>query len=95
MSEQRTFPRFLPRAGHRIKITIGSPLNATLEPLLATYRKTFPDPYRPATYIREVGDDLKDEPDQLARMRSEMASVLREGLMELGRGTRKIEKLEV
>jgi monolysocardiolipin acyltransferase len=38
MSETRGFPRFLPRPGANISITIGQPLTSQLEPLVDRWR---------------------------------------------------------
>lgn len=75
-------------------IVFGAPLNPSIEPLLDTYRSAFPTPWRPSTYSRPVGEDMKDEPDELARMRSEIAEVLRRGVMKLGETVGEVEKKE-
>lgn len=92
MSEERTFPRWLPRPGHKISITIGEPINATIEPLLAQCKAQFPIPWRPETYEKNVGEDLKDEPKELAGIRSHIAKVLRDELMKVGVEARRNDK---
>ncbi|KAL8283585.1 hypothetical protein RQP46_005380 [Phenoliferia psychrophenolica] len=93
MHESRTFPRMVPRSGKNVTIIIGEPINHAIEPLLDDYRAKFPTPWRPATYSKDVGDDLKDEPDELAVMRSQMAEVMREMLLKLGGRLSEVEKL--
>lgn len=84
MHESRTFPRLLPRPGKKVTIVIGEPINDVVEPLLAAYRARFPVPWRPASYAQDVVDDLREEPQELAMMRSRMAEVMREMLGKLG-----------
>lgn len=90
MSESRTFPRFLPRPGHKISITIGKPINTILEPYLLEAKKKFPIPWKPNTYDQDFGEDLKLEPDELKGIRSRIAEVLREEVMKVGIGSEKI-----
>ncbi|GAA5918329.1 hypothetical protein JCM1841_002172 [Sporobolomyces salmonicolor] len=92
MDEPRVYPNFLPNRNKDITILFGAPLNASVDPLLASYRAKFPERWRPATYDRPVGADLEDEPKEIARMRSEMAEVLRRGLMELGKRVGEVEE---
>jgi monolysocardiolipin acyltransferase len=94
MDEPRKWPNYLPNRNKDISIIFGSPLNPLVEPLLDTYRRAFPTPWRPSTYDRPVGEDLRDEPGELAGMRSEMAEVLRRGLMRLGETVGEVEKRE-
>ncbi|KAM0793289.1 hypothetical protein ACM66B_000749 [Microbotryomycetes sp. NB124-2] len=84
MDEERGFPRFLPRLGKNVQVIIGEPINDRIEPLVEEYRRKFPKPWRPVTYSRDVQADLKDEPKELARLRSKMAEVMREEVMKLG-----------
>ncbi|CEQ38742.1 SPOSA6832_00199, partial [Sporobolomyces salmonicolor] len=92
MDEPRVYPNFLPNRNKDVTILFGAPLNASVDPLLASYRAKFPERWRPATYDRPVGADLEDEPKEIARMRSEMAEVLRRGLMELGKRVGEVEE---
>jgi hypothetical protein len=77
MHESRTFPRFLPRPVKELTIIIGHPLNPTIEPLLESYRTSFPSGWKPG--------EGKVEPDELKGMRSRLAEVLRGELMALNR----------
>ncbi|GAA5997395.1 lysophosphatidylcholine acyltransferase [Rhodotorula paludigena] len=92
MDEPRVWPNYLPRTGKDVTILYGEPMNAAVEPLLAAYRAQYPTPWRPATYERPVGQDLEDEPDEVGRMRSEIAEAMRQGLMQLGQRVDEVER---
>lgn len=92
MDEPRVWPNYLPRTGKDVTILYGEPMNAAVEPLLAAYRAKYPTPWRPATYERPVGQDLEDEPDEVGRMRSEIAEAMRQGLMQLGQRVDEVER---
>ncbi|BGP04697.1 Lyso-phosphatidylcholine acyltransferase [Rhodotorula toruloides] len=92
MDEPRVWPNYLPRTGKNVTILLGEPLNSTVEPLVQRYRAKYPIPWRPSTYDRPVGQDLQEEPSEIGRMRSEMAEVMRQGLMQLGRRAIEVEK---
>lgn len=92
MDEERGFPKFLPRPGANISIVIGEPINERIQPLIDEYRSKFPTPWRPVTYARDVQHDLRDEPDELARLRSRMAEVMREEVMKLGKRCEEMER---
>lgn len=94
MDEERGFPRPLPRPGKKVTIIIGEPINDAVEPLLAEYQKKFPEPWVPVTYGRDVKEDLREEPSQLAEMRSRIAEVLRQELMKVGQRIPEIEARE-
>lgn len=85
MSEDAPWPKRLPRPNKSIEVIIGEPVNPALEPLLARFHAAMPNKWRPETYDRHVTEDLRDEPVQLTEARSEVAAVLREELMRLGR----------
>ncbi|BGP36514.1 Lyso-phosphatidylcholine acyltransferase [Rhodotorula kratochvilovae] len=93
MDEPRVWPNYLPRRNKDVTILFGEPMNPLVEPLLAAYKARFPVSWRPGTYDRPVGMDLEDEPHELAAMRSEMAEVMRQGLMRLGERVEEVEKL--
>ena len=93
MHESRTFPRMMPRSGKNVTIVIGDPINHAVEPLINDYRAKHPTPWRPTTYSKDVGDDLKDEPAELAGMRVRMAEVMREMLLKLGGHLEEAQKL--
>ena len=67
MHESRTWPCLMPRAGKSVSITIGEPINDAVEPLLEQHRTAFPVHWKPDTYAREVGEDLRDEPHEIGR----------------------------
>ncbi|GAA6006551.1 hypothetical protein JCM10207_004969 [Rhodosporidiobolus poonsookiae] len=92
MDEPRVWPNYLPNTNKDVTIMFGEPLNAAVEPLVAAYRSQYPTPWRPSTYERPVGQDLAEEPDEVGRMRSEMAEVIRLGLMRLGKRVAEVEK---
>lgn len=92
MNEPRVWPNYLPRTGKDVTILFGEPLNSTVEPLVQQYRARYPVPWRPSTYDRPVGQDLQEEPSDIGRMRSAMAEVMRQGLMQLGRRAADVEK---
>ncbi|KAI5478435.1 Tafazzin [Pseudohyphozyma bogoriensis] len=94
MNEERTWPRFLPRRANKITILIGEPLNDVVEPLIESYREKFPQGWTPGTYQHDVGQDLREEPKELAVMRSEMAEVMRRGLMDVGKRMEAEEKIK-
>ncbi|KAM0755492.1 acyltransferase-domain-containing protein [Meredithblackwellia eburnea MCA 4105] len=85
MNEEASFPKRLPRAGKKVTVLIGEPMNEAVEPLLKEYWSKFPTPWKPSTYAKDVKEDLEDEPTELAEMRSRMAEVMREMLMKLGK----------
>jgi monolysocardiolipin acyltransferase len=91
MNEEREFPRFLPRTGKKVTVIIGEPINEAIEPLLAEYQRKFPHPWVPVTYGRDVQEDLKEEPPQLADMRSKIAETMRQELMKLGQKVAEVE----
>ncbi|BGP12572.1 hypothetical protein JCM10213_004841 [Rhodosporidiobolus nylandii] len=92
MDEPRVWPAYLPNTGKDVTILFGEPLNADVEPLVADYRAKYPTPWRPSTYDQSVEQDLEDEPSEIARMRSEMAEVMRQGLIRLGQRVEEVEK---
>ncbi len=85
MNEDAPWPKRVPRTGKSIEVIIGEPVNDALAPLLAGFHEAMPNKWRPETYERHVKDDLREEPLQLTEARSEVAAVLREELMKLGR----------
>lgn len=91
MNEEREFPRFLPRTGKKVTVIIGEPINDAIEPLLAEYQRKFPHPWLPITYGRDVQEDLKEEPPQLAEMRSKIAEAMRQELRKLGQKVAEVE----
>ncbi|GAA6031939.1 hypothetical protein JCM8097_003352 [Rhodosporidiobolus ruineniae] len=92
VDEPRVWPNYLPNRGKDITILFGEPLNPVVDPLIAAYRAKYPTPWRPSTYDRPVGQDLQEEPGDIAAMRSEMAEVMRQGLMRLGETVPEVEK---
>lgn len=92
MHESRKFPRPLPRPGKNVTVLLGSPINSSIEPLIAKYHKEIEARWRPSNYGKDVAQDLEDEPKGLATMRSHLAEVLRGKLMELGQKVGKVEQ---
>ncbi|GAA5834901.1 hypothetical protein JCM11251_002057 [Rhodosporidiobolus azoricus] len=92
MDEPRVWPNYLPNRGKDVTILFGSPMNPSVEPLVARYRERYPTPWRPSTYERSVDQDLEEEPDEIGRMRSEMAEVMRQELMKLSKRVPEVEK---
>jgi monolysocardiolipin acyltransferase len=92
MDEPRVWPNFAPRLNKDVTILFGDPINSAVEPHLAKYHKRFPEGWRPADHERSVELDLEEEPRELARMRSEMAKVMRRELMRLGERVEEVEK---
>lgn len=88
MSESRTFPRPVPRFGKTLSITIGEPINDSIEPLLLNYRQQFPIDWKPTTYGNDVSEDLAAEPAGLAQIRSEIAEEIRQQVLALGERSR-------
>lgn len=95
MDEPRISPNFIPNRNKDITILYGEPINSLVLPLLSEYRSKFPSGgWKPRTYDRQVGEDLREEPDELRDLRKRIAEELRGGLMQLGKRVGEVEKRE-
>lgn len=84
MNEDRTFPRFIPRPGANISITIGESLTPRIAPLIAAHKATSTEPSKLAQRLDAAADARArgDDPDMDTRIA--VTAALQAGVREIG-----------